>query len=383
MDHGLDGKRRRSLPSGPNKKHCLEASEPSRERCMADVEQAVDKLLDVSESGRQLLRLLVRKSMRICPEERHRFQTLGAELAKEAFHDSQKNLRMTCQKAAEEAEKFQNFTKDRTKELQNATEGFTGAIAAFRSAKTAFLQDNKILQSKRKALDEVEEELHRHRSKLAEVAGCKEELQLAVERHMPAVLQGSSDFLSHAQAVLQLIGRIKLEDSLKNAASSSLKMAPEKRGPFDKATLEQLSGALSALLEAIPSAEAERLAVQDAEAARKAASEAFAEARHSQARSAHCLRLAEIEVREAQSAEGLATESLNDAEQELAKSEGQLKAAGSILKAFEEGPMTSLEVLDRPGPGFDASKSECRKVQDTHDQMSSGVPTPVRSASVL
>lgn len=382
---GLDRKRRRSLPAGPSKRPCLEGSAAfSRERCVADVEQAVDKLLDVSDSGRQLLRLLVKTSLRICPEERHRFQTLGAELAKEAFHNSQKTLRVTCQKAAEEAQKCQSTTKDRAQELQDAREAFTRAITAFRSAKDVFLEDNKILQSKRKALDVAEEEVKIRRSKLAEVVGCKEDLQLVVERHMPAIVEGSSDLLTHAAAVLPIIGRVKLEDSLKDAAASSVKLTPEKRGPFDKAVLEQLCGALSLLLEAIPPADAERLAVKDAEEAQEFASNAFEEARRSQTRSAQCLRLAELDVREAQSAEGLASEHLNDAEQELATSEGQLKAAESVLKGFDDGPMASLKVLDSPGPVADAVSKPEGKIQDTlQDQMSSGVPTPVRSASVL
>jgi len=382
---GSDAKRRRSLPAGPSKRPCLEGSAAfSRERCVEDVEQAVDKLLDVSDSGRQLLRLLVKTSLRICPEERHRFQTHGAELAKEAFNNSQKTLRVTCQKAAEEAQKCQSITKDRAQELQDAREAFTRAIAAFRSAKDVFLEDNKILQSKRKALDVAEEELKIRRSKLAEVAGCKEELQLVVERHMPAIVEGSSDLHTHAAAVLPIIGRVKLEDSLKDAAASSVKLTPEKRGPFDKAVLEQLCGALSLLLEAIPPADAEHLAVKDAEVAQESASKAFEEARQSQTRSAQCLRLAELDVREAQSAEGLASEHLNDAEQELASSEGQLKAAESVLKAFDDGPMASLKVLDSPGPVADVVSKPAGKIQDLlQDQMSSGVPTPVRSASVL
>lgn len=43
---------------------------------------------------------------------------------------------------------------------------------------------------------------------------------------------------------------VQLEDSLKNAASSSLKLTPEKRGAFDNVVLEQLAGAFCKLLEA-------------------------------------------------------------------------------------------------------------------------------------
>eukprot|EP00438_Fugacium_kawagutii_P000783 Skav229117 [mRNA] locus=scaffold92:771978:773120:+ [translate_table: standard] len=380
MEQTLDGKRRRSLPGAASKKRCLEED---LVRCVADVDQAIDHLRGVaSSSGRQLVRLLVR-SLQVAPEERHRFEALGAELAKEAFEISQGNLRETCQKAGEEAEKFQSFAKGRTKELQVAKEGFSGAIEAFRSAKDAFLADNHVLQGKRKALDAADEELKKSRSNLAKITGSKEELELAV-KHMPAIVEGSSDLQLHAEAVLPVIEKVKLEDSLKNAAASSLKLTPEKRGPFDEHVLQQLSAALSGLLEAIPSAEAEESAVQDAEAVYATALEAFNQARCNQARSAHCLRLREIEVRCAQGAEGFAMESLNDAEQELAKSEQELKAAGNVLKAFQDGPMTSLQVLEEAKShekSNEKSHAGSKFVDASHDPV--GVPTPLRSISVL
>lgn len=381
MDPGGDAKRRRSCASAPSKRPWLEERDLSRDRCLTDVEQAVDRLLGVSESGRDLLRLLARGSLRTCPQERHRLQILGAELTNEAFRTNQEGLRVDCQKAADQAEKFKCTAKARAEDLRLAKEGFAATVTAFRSAKTSFLEDNKILQVKRKALNGADEELKICQAKLAKVTGCRQELELAVQRHMPAIIQGSSDIQAHAEAVLLLLARVHLEDSLKNAASSSLKLSPEKRGGFDKAVLEQLCCALSKLLQEVPPADDEQLAVQDAGSTQRQASEAFIEARQRQLQSAHSLQLAELALRQAQSDEGMAFESLNDVQQELAAAELQLNAARSVLKDFDEGPMTSLKVLD--GLGFVSQNDGCKAKQETLDPMSTGVPTPVRAASVL
>eukprot|EP00913_Durusdinium_trenchii_P021731 g20417.t1 len=76
---------------------------------------------------------------------------------------------------------------------------------------------------------------------------------------------------------------------------------------------------------------------QDAGSTQRQASEAFIEARQRQLQSAHSLQLAELALRQAQSDEGMAFESLNDVQQELAAAELQLNAARSVLKDFDEG----------------------------------------------
>ena len=75
----------------------------------------------------------------------------------------------------------------------------------------------------------------------------------------------------------------------------------QKRGAFDNVVLEQLVGAFWKHLKAIPSAEAEQLAVEEADARRQVALDDFKEARVQQQRSAHSLRLAELQLRHAQS----------------------------------------------------------------------------------
>ena len=50
---------------------------------------------------------------------------------------------------------------------------------------------------------------------------------MAVERHLPAIVEGSEELQLHSEAVLPLLACVHLEDSLKNAASSSLKLTPE------------------------------------------------------------------------------------------------------------------------------------------------------------
>ncbi|CAE7869766.1 unnamed protein product [Symbiodinium microadriaticum] len=379
--------------------------------------QAVDQL-DVSETGREMLwayalsqpwkmqlqclpravqvrlRLLV-KSSHGCPvkaayretvRERHRYQDAAARLVEEeAFQDEEEFLQARNREAADkawvQAEKCRSDAQERAGKLRTSKEGFTAAISAFRAAKEAFLADNQVLQQRRRALDQSTQ------AKLREAPATSlwQHFDLCLVRgnrlQGPAAavsggvgvpgVPGTSDsssmaagFASKARdetvSALLAWGEVALEDSLKTAALSSLKLPAEARGSFDKAVLEQLHGALTRLLEALgqtgngrmpespvrqalPTAEAEQLAVEEARVSEEAAASAFAQAREAQRTSAHALRLSELELRWAQGAEGAALECLQEQEQELRQFERELKAANEALNQFRHGPMASLK----------------------------------------
>ncbi|CAE7318979.1 unnamed protein product [Symbiodinium pilosum] len=378
-----DAKRTGSCVLPGAKRQCLEErGRKSRSQCLTEVEQAVDQLLEVSSTGRDMLRLLVKGSYGCPDEERHRYQDAAARLVREAFHDEEELLHKRRQEAGDKADACRSFIEERNGQLRSSREDFTASVSAFREAKEAFLADNQNLQQRRKALDQSEEELCRCHAKLKEVIGCKDQLQEALDTRMPAIVQGG-EVQEHVKAVCALLAEVVLEDSLKTAALSALKLPAEDRGAFDKAVLEQLRGALARLLEAVPSAEDEKRAVEDAETDKEAATAAFAEARLQQTRSAHGLRLAELELRHAQGAEGAAMESLQDQEQELKQQELRLKAAEATLHQFRNGPMASLKVLEEPEVAVVPLRTPTKGKQDSHvhDAASAGVPTPVRAAS--
>ncbi|CAE7908027.1 unnamed protein product [Symbiodinium sp. KB8] len=370
--------------------------------------QAVDQL-DVSETGREMLwayalsqpwkmqlqclpravqvrlRLLV-KSSHGCPvkaayretvRERHRYQDAAARLVEEeAFQDEEEFLQARNREAADKAEKCRSDAQERAGKLRTSKEGFTAAISAFRAAKEAFLADNQVLQQRRRALDQSTQ------AKLREAPATSlwQHFDLCLVRgnrlQGPAAavsggvgvpgVPGTSDSSSMAAGFASkardetVSGEVALEDSLKTAALSSLKLPAEARGSFDKAVLEQLHGALTRLLEALgqtgngrmpespvrqalPTAEAEQLAVEEARVSEEAAASAFAQAREAQRTSAHALRLSELELRWAQGAEGAALECLQEQEQELRQFERELKAANEALNQFRHGPMASLK----------------------------------------
>ncbi|OLQ14752.1 hypothetical protein AK812_SmicGene1065 [Symbiodinium microadriaticum] len=367
-----------------NFQSAMETRPKSRSQCLAEVEQAVDQL-DVSETGREL-RLLV-KSSHGCPvKERHRYQDAAARLVEEeAFQDEEEFLQARNREAADkawvQAEKCRSDAQERAGKLRTSKEGFTAAISAFRAAKEAFLADNQVLQQRRRALDQSTQ------AKLREAPATSlwQHFDLCLVRgnrlQGPAAavsggvgvpgVPGTSDsssmaagFASKARdetvSALLAWGEVALEDSLKTAALSSLKLPAEARGSFDKAVLEQLHGALTRLLEALgqtgngrmpespvrqalPTAEAEQLAVEEARVSEEAAASAFAQAREAQRTSAHALRLSELELRWAQGAEGAALECLQEQEQELRQFERELKAANEALNQFRHGPMASLK----------------------------------------
>lgn len=364
----------------PAKRQCVEETRPkSRSQCLAEVEQAVDQL-DVSETGREMLRLLV-KSSHGCPvKERHRYQDAAARLVEEAFQDEEEFLQARNREAADKAEKCRSDAQERAGKLRTSKEGFTAAISAFRAAKEAFLADNQVLQQRRRALDQSTQELRQCQAKLREATGCKDQLQQSLAA-LPGILEGTA----RDETVSALLGEVALEDSLKTAALSSLKLPAEARGSFDKAVLEQLHGALTRLLEALPTAEAEQLAVEEARVSEEAAASAFAQAREAQRTSAHALRLSELELRWAQGAEGAALECLQEQEQELRQFERELKAANEALNQFRHGPMASLKVLQETEIPVVLLKTPTKSKQDSHvhDPTSAGVPTPVRAAAVL
>jgi len=380
---GADPKRRRSAALPASKRLCLEETDSiSRKQCLATVEQAVD-LLDTSDTGKEMLRLLIKGSFGCAAQEQHRYQQAAAEMVKEAFEDAEEALRARSRATVQEAERQKGCLEEKASVLRAAKEEFASAISAFRDAKAAFLADNQMLQQKRQMLDAAKEEMNKCRSKLKEVTGCKQQLTDALERHMPAIMKGVPDVQLHIQEVSLLLVEVPLEDSLKTAAASSLKLSAEMRGSFDKAVLEQLCAALSKTLKAVPSAENEQKAVEDAQAVERAAMTAFAEARQAQTRSAHELRLAELQIRSAQGAEGTALECLREKEQELKQTEKQVQADQESLRQFHDGPVAALKVLEFPTIQV-SSKDLSQGKQDSHahDPASAGVPTPVRAAAI-
>ncbi|CAE7308649.1 unnamed protein product [Symbiodinium natans] len=226
------------------KRQCLEETRTkSRSQCLADVEQAVDQL-DVSDTGREMLRLLIKGSYGCPVEERHRYQDAAARLVREAFQDGEEGLQARRKGVADKADKCKSDLEERAAKLRSSREDFTAAISVFRKAKEAFLADNRILQQRRVALDQSTQDLQRCQAKLKEAIGCRDQLQQALAT-LPAILQGTVQ----DESVSALLGQVSLEDSLKSAALSSLKLPAEDRGAFDKAVLEQLRGALAGLLE--------------------------------------------------------------------------------------------------------------------------------------
>jgi len=359
----------------------------SREQCLRDVEEALEKIEDVSDTGREMLRLIVKGSLGALPEERHRFQHAACQMVEEALRSEEDTMRQNLSRATSEVSGCLAAIEARMQELKNAKEAFGARVAAFHTAKAAFLADNQALQMQRKSLDVAKEERLLCQSKLNEVIGPKHELESAVKTHMPAIISGApAPIQANVEAVTPLLAQVQLEDSLRGAAISSIKLAPEARGFFDKAVLEQLSAALTKLLEKVPAAEAEYAAVKVAEEKEAAARSVFLEARAKQARSAHDLRVAELEVREAEGVEGVSIETLRDSEEVHLCSEHQRRASEKHLQEFQDSAIASLQVLLQPLAESAAPDDAKMNHEDrTHPAapMAAGVPTPMRAAATV
>lgn len=343
VDTSSEGKRAIAANLTPSKKQRVE--EDVSVKRLAQVEQAIDLVQDVTPSGRDLLRLIVQCSLNTPPEERHRYQNATAMMLQEAFQGIEDSLDVTLGSQRTEAETMTSGRDSQTKELEGAKEAYVARVAGIASAKAAWLEDNRFLQSTYKALESAREVTAEKKAILKQASGAREELQLAVETQMPAIIRGDSVCMEYVQPLSELLAQLPLEDSLRNAANASLRLQPEARGFFDKTVLAQLSDALSKLLEAAPLAAEETSAYDVALEAQREAEARHAEARERQRTSATALREAELDVREAEGAEGIASEALQRAQEAVRRTKVALKAAEEALDSFRNGPMLSLKEL--------------------------------------
>lgn len=256
-----------------------------------------------------------------------------------------------------------------------------------RAAKAVVLAENKKLQMHRRSIEAAKSERLACEANLKSVIGCKDELQNALDTHLPVIISGSGTTKRHVDAVEQLLGQIELEESLRGGASSSIKLAPEARGLFDKTVLDLLVTEVRKLLEAVPAAEEEHAAVDAAKEVEAAAIAGFAEARKQQAASARGLREAELCLRESEGAEGNVAEGLQEAEEAVLCAEQHHLVAEKHREDFRDGPMAALDLL-LSSPA-EAMEVEMGRVAPSPRKLGAAfaasvdvtVPTPARSIS--
>jgi len=366
----------------------------TREQQLSEIEQALELAQDLSVTGREMLRLVVKGSLGEPAEARHRYQSAAAGMVQEVLEGVEASLCRGLDSAKEGVGVASTKRHSSQQEIRQRKEAFVARIEAIEQAKAAFLADNRRLQTESQALEICAEARRACEVTLKKAVGCRDELEVAVNTQLPAIIE-SGPTPALLEAVIPLLAQLPMEDSLRNAASASVRLQPEARGMFDKTVLGQVASELAKLFEAAPKAEAE---TADAEAARATEAEAqsrFAEARAQQVRSAHGLREAELTVREAEGAEGVASEALQDAEEAIHQASLSQQAAEKSLECFREGPMASLEVL-LSGRAAGEIKSEAplhvesergnvvtAKADVPSESPTAGVPTPTRAPAAF
>eukprot|EP00930_Biecheleria_cincta_P040507 TRINITY_DN27748_c0_g1_i2.p1 TRINITY_DN27748_c0_g1~~TRINITY_DN27748_c0_g1_i2.p1 ORF type:complete len:397 (-),score=119.74 TRINITY_DN27748_c0_g1_i2:41-1231(-) len=361
-----DAKKRRSFPPSNAKRPRTEESNAAKspaklakgsggskglltiDECLKCVEEAIEKLEDISEPGREMLRLMVRGSLGVPAGDRHRFQASAAKMVQEAVQSVEDAISRDVAASKEGMDSRRGIVQAKSQELRGAKEAFSDRLTSLRAARAAVLADNQKLQKHRREVEAAKTERLACEAKLKSVIGCKDELQNALDLHLPAIISGSGTTKHHVDAVEQLLGQVELEESLRGGASSSIKLAPEARGFFDKTVLDLLVTEVRKLLDAVPAAEEEHAAVDAAKKVEADAVAGFAEARKQQASSARALREAELCLRESEGAEGNVAESLQEAEEAVSCAEQHHLAAEKHLEEFHDGPMAALDLLLSP-----------------------------------
>jgi len=412
-----DAKKRRSLPpSNAKRPRPEDSSTPAKspckrtkgskglltiEECLKCVEEAIEKLEDISEPGREMLRLMVRGSLGVPAGDRHRFQSSAAEMVQEAVQSVEDAINQDVSTSKENTDSCRGLVETKSQELRGAKDAFSGRFASLSAAKAAVLADNKKLQTLRRSLEAAKTERLACEAKLKSVIGCKDDLQTALDLHLPAIISGSTEGTTkhHIDAVEKLLGQVELEESLRGGASSSIKLAPEARGFFDKTVLDLLVAEVRKLLDAVPAAEEEHAAVDAAKEVEATAISRFTEARKQQAASARALREAELCLRESEGAEGNVAEEVQEAEEAVLSAEQHQLSAEKHLEEFQDGPVAALEWL--LAPPVDVTETQNRQSESGTVAASTGsaaesprklgaslaeavdaaVPTPARSIS--
>eukprot|EP00933_Yihiella_yeosuensis_P072863 TRINITY_DN81404_c0_g1_i1.p1 TRINITY_DN81404_c0_g1~~TRINITY_DN81404_c0_g1_i1.p1 ORF type:complete len:413 (+),score=133.89 TRINITY_DN81404_c0_g1_i1:61-1239(+) len=385
-DVGADAKRQAtSVLAATAKKQRIEVStEKLNDKRIQDVEQALELVEDISGTGREMLRLMVPGCLGVNPQERHQYQHASAKMLEEVFQTIEDGLSQRMSSVKVQAELALAGRDSQVEDLRKMKQAFLSRVEDFDAAKAAWLTANRSLQSARRSVEKAIEARRECEVKLKEASGNRDELKLAVETQMPAIIAGDKACMDvHLQPLQELLAKLPLEDSLRNAANASLRLQPEARGFFDKTVLQQLLEALAKLLEAAPLAEAETLAVEEAKESEAKMVPLFDEARAKQASAAAALLEAELDVRAAEGAEGVAVETLQTSEEALLRAESSLQESEKGLQAFQNGPFRSLQDLISP-PEADTTPSEPQKEKEG-DSLKDGtckeVPTPLRAVS--
>mmetsp|Transcript_33330 Transcript_33330/g.70840 ORF Transcript_33330/g.70840 Transcript_33330/m.70840 type:complete len:365 (+) Transcript_33330:52-1146(+) len=338
---GTCGKRSGGIEATPEAKR---AKVDPVEDMLTAVTGGLSRAASVSESSREMLRLMSPGCLGTPADERHEYQVKVATMLQEVLGHGEETMRSVVDCAAAEVERAASTLALRSQDRVASVATHTTQISALQEAKASFRKENRDLQSARRSLDEAIAVQQREDATALAAAASRKALQEALQEHIPQLASGSGAGQG-IESVVKVSEAVGIEESLVQAFLVVARKRPEARSAFDGAVLRQLEGDLSGRLAGLEATVVEAPGASERAAAVVQAEAAFEAARQRMAASAASLRGGEIQAREAE-AGSLRGELVERAALgELRRLEAKHERAESDLEDFRRGPIDAFQSL--------------------------------------
>jgi len=331
-------------------KRPTEDVEPQAKRERKDLEESLRTIVDalaevpqLSDSSREMFRLMAHGSLATEPHERHAFQCAVVDMLGVVLERGETSLRSGVECASVHVSHTKSAQALVNAELSCANEVLFSRRRTIDVRVEHFRRDNLALQAARQTLDQA--------TTAASVdLACRDagDLKLAMETALCqnfAALNESSE-AHHVEQLLALAKRVPFDQSLLVALPPAARRAPQERSTFDNTVLKLVQDEFRKHIADLGS-KADTVAEGASERARSLidAQQSLESARTQQATSASALQNAEMDEREAFGAVVRARSACRLAEDKVRQAEAEVAIAGSDLQRFQQGPMVVFRTL--------------------------------------
>lgn len=308
---------------------------------------ALDQAVDVSDTGREMLRRVARGGFGTVADERHAYQAMAARMLWDVLVSVEARLSLEADNIARRVEEEKSTILQRRSELSSARAALTMHTNALDAAMGKFCEHNLAMQAARQRLDVAHETRMRADTERQKLTEMQSTLEAALRDQYTPLAEGVPDTTGKGlNTLLSVLKGTSIENSLIDAFAIAAKIEPSKRGTFDRAAVTQLGHELAKHIAALSSTGVTNAdSTQIYIASEVEAEEAFKAAQKQQTESAAALRAAEIELREIDAIERRTVDITNEANNILSGLKSAHATAECKLEEFRRGPFAALEAL--------------------------------------
>jgi len=326
---------------------------------------ALDHSHHLSLASRNMFREIAQHGVLSSPDERHEFQVLALSMLGEVLRETRTGLEHAIELAGESWEGAQQAEACAREHEAQAKDPIVQKRAEIEKVRKLFRDRNIALQKARAALDTAAESERDFAKQVNDMDSLREAMEAAWRDHSehivlekplveesvapsgsPLALGSFTQAEPHIFALLQLIQRVQMDESLMSAFPMAARRRPQLRSAFDWIVLEQFQREFKQHVKTLSVKVSDlRGSLQEKLDATASARAVFDEARLGQAAASTKLREVEAALWSAEDALKAARAQTSTARRQSEAAKAAHEKAQLAPKEFDEGPLQAFTRL--------------------------------------